>query len=291
VAVDPTPETSDWRPIGAPATAPFPTLWFVDGARRIDTRLLAMSGHELVHGLFGTLAVGAVRVAEGRAAIERVEVKRLLILGAGFSQAREIAVGGQRLQFEGLSTAANGPAEVLAALQNRMRETEARLAEALPGAGACLFADGPLNYVSGGSRELAGIVKRVHMPYLAPEHFQLVARLAPGTRTPLFSILESGRERYSWFLRIGLPRPVDHPLAGLVRLEVAGAAGLERAVAIADTSASQLVRFASSPTRDPRAPQNLLPVGALEAELKRRMGDPWLVRRAIEQALWMEARS
>jgi hypothetical protein len=47
-----------------------------------------------------------------------------------------------------------------------------------------------------------------------------------------------------------------------------------------DTSARTLPRFASDPIRDPRAPQNLYPVGALEACLRHRMGDATIVRRA-----------
>jgi uncharacterized protein len=47
----------------------------------------------------------------------------------------------------------------------------------------------------------------------------------------------------------------------------------------------ELPRFASSPIRDPRAPQNLVPIGALEDELRRRLGDPVLVRRAIEERI------
>jgi hypothetical protein len=50
-------------------------------------------------------------------------------------------------------------------------------------------------------------------------------------------------------------------------------------------SASVLVRFASLSVRDPRAPQNLVPIGALEQELRRRMGDPLVIRRAIEKRI------
>jgi hypothetical protein len=46
--------------------------------------------------------------------------------------------------------------------------------------------------------------------------------------------------------------------------------------------------FASQPGRDPRAPQNLYPVGALETQLRHRLGDAQLVRRAIEAHLLEE---
>jgi hypothetical protein len=38
---------------------------------------------------------------------------------------------------------------------------------------------------------------------------------------------------------------------------------------------------ASQAHLDPRAPQNLVPIGALERELRHRMGDPGLVYRAL----------
>jgi hypothetical protein len=56
-------------------------------------------------------------------------------------------------------------------------------------------------------------------------------------------------------------------------------------VEIANFAAPTLCLYASSTVRDSRAPQNLLPVGALEDELRHRLGDAVLVRRAIEQAI------
>ena len=47
-------------------------------------------------------------------------------------------------------------------------------------------------------------------------------------------------------------------------------------------------RFASDATRDPRAPQNLYPIGGLEARLKHLLGDPAVVRRAVEAQLHSE---
>ena len=47
-------------------------------------------------------------------------------------------------------------------------------------------------------------------------------------------------------------------------------------------------RFASDPMHDPRAPQNLIPIGGLEARLKHLLGDASVVRRAIEAQLHSE---
>jgi hypothetical protein len=82
---------------------------------------------------------------------------------------------------------------------------------------------------------------------------------------------------------------VDSALAGLLRLETS--AGLDRpaVVALADLSARTLPRFASDPVRDPRAPQNLYPVGALEGRLRHLLGDSMKIRRALLAQLHEEA--
>ena len=54
---------------------------------------------------------------------------------------------------------------------------------------------------------------------------------------------------------------------------------------MAGLTAALLPRTASEPHIDPRAPQNLVPVAALERELRRRMGDRGLVFRAIRSAV------
>ena len=53
------------------------------------------------------------------------------------------------------------------------------------------------------------------------------------------------------------------------------------AARLADQSARILPLLASSPVRDPRSPQNLVPVGALERALTHRLGDRRWVSRLI----------
>jgi hypothetical protein len=87
------------------------------------------------------------------------------------------------------------------------------------------------------------------------------------------------------------------PVVGLIKRlmraylppEISGAKGLEEARRLADASAAHLPGFASDPAHDPRAPQNLHPIGALESHLRHRLGDALLVRRAIEARLHAEA--
>ena len=69
-----------------------------------------------------------------------------------------------------------------------------------------------------------------------------------------------------------------------------GAAGMLRrpapaeVVALADLTSRLLPRFASTPHKDPRAPQNLVPIGGLERELRRRLGDQQLLSRSLRAA-------
>jgi hypothetical protein len=118
----------------------------------------------------------------------------------------------------------------------------------------------------------------------------LLARLGAGQRTPLFALRSSRRfVRFSWFLRLAQPRLGNSELAGIARLEVSEAVGLDAASRLADASAAVLPRFVPGRWRDPRSPQNLLPIGALEASLRHQMGDDRLIRRHIETLLAREA--
>src|SRR2546428_7882804 len=79
---DPTVETEDWSaPIAPPPAVPGP-LWFVDGVRRVDLRLLADEGERRGPGPFGPSAVGARR-GDGRASLEAGRVGPAGVLGGG----------------------------------------------------------------------------------------------------------------------------------------------------------------------------------------------------------------
>jgi hypothetical protein len=77
-----------------------------------------------------------------------------------------------------------------------------------------------------------------------------------------------GPGRYSRHIRLAPPAVIAHPMAGIVRLEISTGMGLQGAVEAADFSARVIPKFTSTPERDPRAPQNLLPIGALERALR-----------------------
>jgi hypothetical protein len=240
--------------------------------------------------VFDRATGGAAADREARgAAVAHVTVRRVLITGAGLVlPPLLVTVGRTPVEFEPLTEAENLPETPQLGLQKAMREAEATLTRSLLGEGGVVIQDGPLSFLEGapGGRVL-GFVKRLQRSYLEGSEMRLLPNLAPGERTPLFLI--SGRQaRYSWYMRLARGRVIESPLAGVVRLETPVWTGLAGARALADLSARALPPFASDAARDPRAPQNLIPVGGLEARLKHLLGDPALLRRAIETRLMSE---
>jgi hypothetical protein len=210
---------------------------------------------------------------------------------SALAEANTLTIGNAKLIFAPVAVPENTPAAAVEGLQYVMRNAEARLAEELAMESACVFADGPLHYFVDINQPVVGVIKRLVEPYLSASEFELVRQLRIGQRTPLFAITKGQHARYSWYLRIGTPRAMDHDVAGVLRLEVRSGIGLERAVGLADLSASCIPGFAGDSFRDPRSPQNLLPIGSLENELRHRLGDSLAIRRAIEVKLYGIARA
>ena len=133
-------------------------------------------------------------------------------------------------------------------------------------------------------------MKRFARRYLEDEQERLLSSLQAGERTPVFGLElpDQALERYAWYSRLVPLRSPWHDHAGVVRCEVPAGIGIDAAVALADWVAALLPRFAGRPT-DPRAPQNLAPVGGLETWLRHRMGHAAIVRRAVLEWLSREA--
>ena len=288
-SVDVRVERSVWeavRPSAGPVVA---RIAFVDGVRRIERRLVVLEGGRSYFGLLGSFGVGAVSVASA-ARVGHETVGRVLVTGGGYkTRPFDAAVDGRlMLRFDPLSEPENDPKAPVDGLQKAMRQSEASLAERLSAEVDVVFQDGPLTFLTAAARgAVVGFVKRLMRNYLEASAQALLPRLAVGERTPVFLI--DGRDpRYSWYLRIAHGRPIESELTGVARLEAPAARGLDEARQLADLSARLLPRFASDAARDPRAPQNLYPIGGLEAQLKHRLGDPSVVRRAIEAQLMSE---
>jgi hypothetical protein len=78
-------------------------------------------------------------------------------------------------------------------------------------------------------------------------------------------------------------------LSNLALIEMDDSASRARAIETADLTASMLPQYAPAAYRDPRSPQNLMPVGQLERELRHRLGDPELLRRLMLASFAKEA--
>jgi hypothetical protein len=289
VGLDLSVETdAEWRPVGAPSTERVPCCAFVDGVRRIDARLFAEDSDTEAPALAGSWAVGCAW-SRRPPTIDAVEVGRELVVGGGLEHGGlTVNIGSVAVEFRPSSVPGNAPLDPLRGLQNKMRTAEADLAASILGAGEAdlVVSDGPLSYFAPGPA--IGLVKRQSRAYLDPARAAVIADLRTGDRTPIFKLGAQRLERYSWYLRLAPRRAIDGSMAGVVRLEVAATAGLAAAQTLADLAGSLLPLFASQPAKDPRAPQNLYPVGALEGLLRRRLGDQHLIHRALETHLFRE---
>jgi hypothetical protein len=127
-----------------------------------------------------------------------------------------------------------------------------------------------------------GFIKSHRVSYLPDQVRWAIGALASGQRTPLFLTATHTWSRFSWYLR--LPGANGHPWAGVVRCETSPDNEVAEVVRLADLITATLPRFASSPHKDPRAPQNLYPIGGLERELRRRLGDAELLYRDLRIA-------
>jgi len=138
--------------------------------------------------------------------------------------------------------------------------------------------DGPLRAGRMHLPYVLGYVKTHRVEYLPRELSTVVTALRPGQRSPVFD-LGSRWRRHAWYLR--LPGTGGGPWAGVVRVECAADLPVNRAVELADLSAVTLPRFASTAYKDPRAPQNLVPVAGLERRLRGLLGDARLLHRSL----------
>jgi hypothetical protein len=176
------------------------------------------------------------------------------------------------------TTADTDPAALVRLLHTKMRSAEGHVASELA-ADHFVVADGPLNELA--PLPVVGSIKSHRVTYLPPELNVVVGSLGPAQRTPLFTIAEY--RRYSWYVRLA-DVAGGHAWSGVIRCEASGQLPIAEVIAIADRTAAILPLVASEPHLDPRAPQNLVPIAALERRLRHLMGDRALVYRALREA-------
>ena len=297
-------DLDDWAPI-ASSVDPAATVLFVDGVERIDARVWLQGGAggalaadrarevgagpppppsidgrhdggDSRQGVCASWAAGVVR-CDGRATVVAAEVQRG-VLCAGDDVEPIVTRHGEYRPYPVDDVAGGDP--LGQALGRARGKLEGRVAAQAGPDRDLLVVDGPLGdrrHIDGA----VGYIKAHHVSYLQAGQQPVIGRLAAGERTPLFTVGAKGF-RYSWYLR--LPGPATHAWWGVVRCEASGELPLAEAVARADLVAATLPRFASKPYHDSRAPQNLHPIAGLERELKRRLGDPTLLERALRIA-------
>ena len=268
----------------APWTGP---LFFVDGRFRTDALIFL----DDAPALLVSVAVGAVGLEPGRAFYEEAAfaVRRFLVAPPG-AWPGPVFSPAPGLDYE-LVEAAGEPEALRAAAMERRGALELGLGDGLRARhpGALVLHDGPLHRLpAAATAGRLGFAKTHHRGYLNAEQAALLGELAAGERSPVFTFTRGERRFYSWYLR--LPLEPERPYAAAATLlRVETAAPEAEALALAPVSLGVFPRLASRPFRDPRAPQNLVPVGALERELGRRLGSAGLIRRRLLEHIRREA--
>ena len=251
-------------------------LAFVDGVRRGDAFLYLEDPdtHALAYGVAGAHACGAVLCAGGPPRIDHIRVDRLAIWGSG--QSADLPPGPAGYAWRSVSISDTDHDAPLRNLQKRMRGAEGKLAEQLAEDGWTVVCDGPLNFARSTDLPVCGFVKTHHRPLLPVEDRPLIAELDRAQRTPLYAI----SDRYSCYLRL----TGRGPWHGIARIEFPQSAGITEARRVADQMTLVLPRYAGVAHVDPRAPQNLQPIGALETQLSHRLGHPRQAALAVRAA-------
>lgn len=263
----------DWRPIPANPEAKVSKVHFIDGVRRIDARVWIEQDSEVLLGLCASCAAGVV-CCDGKAEVERAEVRRLLI-----APSPEETLATKHAKYDPLATTDDRLESLMNGLAAGLSTLEVQVASRC-GPSDLTVIDGPLR----GREQISGAIgyiKSHRVGYVTPELNAVLRNLGPRERSPVF-LVETSWTRYSWYMR--LAAALGHPWAGIVRCEAPATLSRYEAVAVADTVVATLPRFASEPHKDGRAPQNLYPIKGLEDLLRSRLGNAELLYRSIRLA-------
>ena len=266
----------EWTPIDpAPASKP-DEIAFIDGIQRIDARIWIHENGISTPAVCVSMAAGATVCTPGTATTQGVRVARALIAPATSTAG---PIGTRHATYEFVPAQDATPEATYLAIHGRRTELEVSVARSVS-CGLIVF-DGPLRGLSG--PEGVGYIKTHHKVYLPHAVQVILGDLDDGQRTPLFFLSGSpGGGRWSWYLR--LPGPRTHPMSGIVRLELTATGTAAAAVERAEQVSACLPQFASEPHKESRAPQNLYPISGIERELRRRLGDAFLLERSLRVA-------
>ncbi|WP_248963995.1 hypothetical protein [Sphaerisporangium perillae] len=276
---------ADWRPISPASSAAAPGVLLVaDGVRRIDARVWAHQpdGAVPLPGIAASLAAGIVRCVPGGgtpATLVDVEVSRSV-----FSASPDVPdIVTAAATYQGRRASGATMDQLSLALQQHLAELEVDVAiryRAQAGSDDLLLVDGPLRGRTHLPRTV-GYIKTHHTAYLPSPQAAIVSALLPGQRTPVF-LMGTSWSRHAWYLR--LPIRSATPWAGIVRCEAGADLFADEVIGLADAVSRLLPPLAGVDYKDPRAPQNLVPIGGLEKLLRHRLGDARLLYRSLRLA-------
>ena len=276
---------AEWQPIDVSSSVRCPDVVFlVDGVRRNDAGLWTSEEDGTSYaGLAASYAAGVVRCDLARGAAELVGARVGRGLFTASPSASDVQAGSVRYEVHRIS--GTGEASKLpAAVQGPLTALEIDISAAARDGGSdgrdLLVVDGPLRNRRQLPRTI-GYVKTQQKQYLPAALTAVVTALRPGQRTPVFH-LGTVWGGWSWYLR--LPGASGAPWSGIVRVECSPDLTADQAIELADISGATLPRFASSAYKDPRAPQNLVPIAGLERRLRGMLGDARVLHRALTLA-------
>ena len=300
-------ETPHWAAI-APRELPrrLERVYVVDGKPRMEARLLIEddAGASSFAG-YGAFVAGAVNLCphgSRPALLESVRAMRVLAHGPDMKvdmarlSPRSPHTG--RLEYAPSPFQLDHPTAPAAHLQSLMLRAEQELSHGLASAvpldedddretlRTLTLQDGTLRGQNMGGA-VVGCVKTIGAMYLGPDRMGLLSEMKPGERTPILHLKYGDNQfpRFTWYIRLCEAPLHQHPLAGVMRLEMYApdeSDFLPPIVrAVANLSGTLLCRLGSLPHKDARAPQNLIPTSALEQAMGRALGDARLVERRI----------
>ena len=272
-----------WAPIDVAAGVSAPDVVFlVDGVRRIDAGLwTAEEDGASYAGLAASYAAGVVR-CDLKSGVAELAVNRVARgLFTASPSAEDLVAGSVRYTVHRVN--GTGEASKLpAAVQPPLTALEIDVSNVARDGGSdgadLLVLDGPLRGRNHLPRAI-GYIKTQQKQYLPAAQSVVVTALRPGQRTPVFAMGPTWGGGWSWYLR--LPGSSGAPWAGIVRIECSPDLTPQEAIGLAEVSAATLPRFASSSYKDPRAPQNLVPIAGLERRLRGLLGDARVLHRAL----------
>jgi len=263
----------------------WPIVYLVDGRQRMDALIADSTGRR---ALLATVIAGAMlRDGGGIRPVGEPLRRHILLHSADLEEPLPQAMQ----HYRPIRSKKSDTASLRSKVTEEMRHLEASLVNELEE--GLVVVDGQIFPGKDAFKRpewILGYTKTQAATYLGPEEQALLHQLKPLERTPIFSITNYPLHRpldvFSWYVRLPLnPSTPFYSGAALLRVETLTPEP-SRATQLADLSVSLFGAMASSPARDPRAPQNLVPIGGLEQWLGRHMGQGDVVRRKIIQALF-----